>query len=432
MLSVDQDYSTFLFFFRESKIVNAAKSQQCENVLWQNHHRKLTFPPLGCFQTVESCRFGRLDGVVTLCLPSCILPPRWDRGDCLLLAAWFCYWPAPPVYPKVSKLTFEGRRRPWRWIRLGKSASVIRGFTKQAEIAAVTTRTSTQNTSFCLLHVLGGSLSSSGVARGVWRTAKCYGCLRGLVSPAFALMFLNWDGVPEQERGSAICIFSWTPVRWTGPASLLKASMLQYQPHFSSCAVCLQLKSSLLEQRMFSVVWHQCLPSMPCNGARTNMMQHHVRHQCAAAIVFRATGVKSHDIYRSYRQFSHWDNAFAMRLCLKGRFPSTGNYSVRPGLRRPLCWRERHRCPFTACWRGRDAYISATETKEQHVLQVSLAPSEFLAHVCETQCAPLVATSQWIKAVCGSRDPISPTTKLFQIYFTESPKKVSKVKSVTG
>lgn len=190
MLSADEDAFTFLFFFRESKIVNTAKSQQCENALWQNHHRTLTFPPLSCFQTVESCRFGRLDGVVTLCLPSRSLPPCRDRGDCLLLAAWFCYWPAPPVYPKVSKPTFEGRRRPWRWIRLGKSASVIGGVTKQAEIAAVTTRTSAQNTSFSLLHVLAGSLSSSGATRGIWRTAKCW-CLRGLVSPDLALMFLN-------------------------------------------------------------------------------------------------------------------------------------------------------------------------------------------------------------------------------------------------
>lgn len=190
------------------------------------------------------------------------------------------------------------------------------------------------------------------------------------------------------------------PVNWASLSK--KASMLQYWPHFSSCAVCLQLKSSLLEQRGFSVVWHQCLLSMPCNGARANMMQHHVRHQCAAAIVFRTTGVKSHDIYRRFWQFSHWDNAFAMRLYLKGKFPITGNYSVRPGLRRPLFWRERHRCSFTACWPGRNAYISATETKEQHFPQVRSAPSEFLPHLCETQCAPLVATSQWIKAVCGS------------------------------
>lgn len=72
------------------------------------------------------------------------------------------------------------------------------------------------------------------------------------------------------------------------------------------------------------------------------------------------------------------------------------------------------------------------KTKEQHVLQVSSAPSEFLAYVCETQCAPSVATGQRIKVDCGSTDPISPTTKLFQIYFTESPKRVSKVKSITG
>lgn len=98
--------------------------------------------------------------------------------------------------------------------------------------------------------------------------------------------------------------------------------MLQYWPHFSSGAVCLQLKSILLEQRVFAVVWHQCLPSMPWNGERANMMQHHVRQQCAAAIVFRATGVKSHDIYRRFWQFSHWDDAFVMHLCLKERFPN--------------------------------------------------------------------------------------------------------------
>lgn len=183
---------------------------------------------------------------------------------------------------------------------------------------------------------------------------------------------------------------------------------------------------------MFAVVWHQCLPSMPCNGERANMTQYHVRHQCTAAIVFRATRLKLHDVYRRVRQFSHWF-PFVMRLCLKGSFQSK-NLVILSDLDSDSLSVEADTtsAPWSLADRTEMLTKSATQTKEQHISQVSSAPSEFPAHVCEIQRASSVATGQRIKAICGSTDPISPPTKLFQIYFTESPIKVSKVKSING